>query len=49
MLGEETRLRETRPLKNINDHFPKFIITMDAGEYTDSGIRQVNAIDWLLG
>lgn len=48
MLGEETRTRETRPLKNIKDHFPKFILTMDTGEYTDSGIRQVNAIDWLL-
>ena len=48
MLGNETRARETRPLKNIKDHFPKFILTMDAGEYTDGGIRQVNAIDWLL-
>jgi predicted AAA+ superfamily ATPase len=49
MLGDEIRQRETRPLKNINDHFPKFIITMDECEYTDSGIRQINAIDWLLG
>jgi predicted AAA+ superfamily ATPase len=48
MLGEETRTRETQPLKNIKDHFPKFILTMDAGEYTDGGIRQVNVIDWLL-
>ncbi len=49
MLGDEIRQRETRPLKNIKDHFPKFIITMDECEYTDSGIRQINAIDWLLG
>lgn len=49
MLGPETRDRETRPLQNIKDHFPKFILTMDAGEYSDSGIRQLNAIDWLLG
>lgn len=48
MLGEETRAREMRPLNNINDHFPKFIITMDAGEYSENGIRQINAIDWLL-
>jgi uncharacterized protein len=48
MLGEETRTRETRPLKIIKDNFPKYILTMDAGEYTDSGIRQINAIDWLL-
>ena len=48
MLGQETREREIRPLKNIKDHFPKLILTMDAGEYSDSGIRQLNAIDWLL-
>ena len=48
MLGQETREREIRPLKNIKDHFPKLILTMDAGEYIDSGIRQLNAIDWLL-
>lgn len=48
MLGEETRTREIKPLKNIDDHFPKFVLTMDAGEYTDSGIRQINVIDWLV-
>jgi len=48
LLGEETRIRETRPLKYIKDHFPKFIITSDSGSYNDSGIRQVNAINWLL-
>ena len=46
--SEETRLRETKPLKNIKDHFPKYILTMDEGEYTDEGIRQINALDWLL-
>ncbi len=48
LLGEETRTREIKSLKNIRDHFPKYIITMDSGEYTDSGIRQINALDWLL-
>jgi predicted AAA+ superfamily ATPase len=48
MLGEETRARELRPLNNISDHNRKFIITMDAGEYSYNGIRQINAIDWLL-
>ncbi len=23
-------------------------VTMDAGEYSDNGIRQVNVLDWLL-
>lgn len=49
MLGNDTRDREIRPLQNIKDHFPKFILTMDTGEYSDRGIRQLNAIDWLLG
>jgi len=48
LLGEETRAREMKPLNNIRDHFPKYVITMDSGEYTDSGIRQINALDWLL-
>ena len=49
MLGEETRQRELRPLNNIADHNQKFIITMDHGEYSYDGIKQVNVIDWLLG
>jgi predicted AAA+ superfamily ATPase len=49
LLNPETRLRETAPLNGIKDHNPKFILTMDAGEYTENGIRQINAIDWLLG
>jgi len=48
LLGEEIRAREMKPLNNIKDHFPKYIITMDSGEYTDNGIRQINALDWLL-
>lgn len=48
LVGRETREREVRPLKSVNDHFPKFIITLDAGRYVDDGIQQVNAIDWLL-
>ena len=48
MLGEETRERELSSLCNIDDHYQKFIITMDYGEYSYDGIRQVNVIDWLL-
>jgi predicted AAA+ superfamily ATPase len=49
MLGKETRARELRPLDVIADHNPKYIITLDAGEYSYNGIKQINAIDWLLG
>ena len=41
--------REIKPLRNIHDHFPKLILTLDrftTGNY--EGIRVVNAIDWLL-
>ena len=48
LLGEETRVREVAPLKSVKDHFPKFVLTLDDGTYTDVGIRQINAIDWLL-
>ena len=45
-----TLARELAPLAAIKDHHPKFLLTLD---YTlpasHSGIRQVNAIDWLLG
>ena len=47
MLGKETREREIRALDGISDHNQKFVITMDAGEYSYSGIRQMNVVDWL--
>lgn len=46
----ETLQRELSPLQKINDHYPKFILTLDDdpdGDY--EGIRRVNALDWLLG
>lgn len=48
MLGKETREREISSLDKINDHNQKYIITNDPGEVSYAGIRQVNAIDWLL-
>lgn len=46
----DTLQRELTPLQKINDHYPKFILTLDddpEGDY--EGIRRVNAVDWLLG
>lgn len=40
--------REITPLKKINDHYPKFIITMDELPMNEDGIKQVNVIDFLL-
>lgn len=40
--------REFSSLKKINDHYPKFVLTMDDIPMGDSGIKQVNIIDFLL-
>lgn len=40
--------REIKPLKNIQDYSPRYIITMDPGEESIDGIKRLNAIDWLL-
>lgn len=50
MVEESTFEREMAPLRNINDNYPKTVITLDRftlGNY--EGIQVVNAIDWLLG
>ena len=47
---EETTLtRELDSLQKINDHYPKFILTMDLDPIVDyDGIRKINVLDWLL-
>ena len=40
--------RELRPLQKINDHYPKFILTLDDDPHADyEGIKRINALDWL--
>lgn len=42
--------RELKPLQNIDDYYPKYILTLDEDPEVDyDGIRKVNALDWLLG
>ncbi len=48
ILDENTYTREITPLKKINDHYPKFIISMDEVPMSDDGIKQINTIDLLL-
>lgn len=46
---EKTLKRELASLQSINDHYPKILLTLDDDpemEYT--GIRKINALDWLL-
>jgi len=47
---EETTLkRELSALESINDHYPKYILTMDIDPEVDyNGIRKINVLDWLL-
>lgn len=50
ILGDETREREISPLKDINDHYEKIILTMDRvfTGISEEGIKIVNIIDFLL-
>lgn len=46
----DTLARELRPLQKINDHYPKYILTLDEDPEADyEGIRRMNALDFLLG
>jgi predicted AAA+ superfamily ATPase len=42
--------RELAPFSAIRNHDPKFLLTMDfTPKASHNGIRQINALDWLLG
>jgi len=49
IMDENTRNRELKPLKALDDNYPKTLLTMDRLPYSDfEGIRQINIIDFLL-
>ena len=46
---KDTLERELKPLQNINDHYPKYILTMDVDPISDfDGIKKINVLDWLV-
>ncbi len=45
----ETLNREISPLKSIKDNYPKYVITLDNDNATYEGIKEINALDFLLG
>ena len=48
-IDEVTLNRELSPLKSINDHNAKYLLTMDfIPQVSHEGIKQMNALDWLL-
>lgn len=51
VLDMNTLERELKSLRGIADHYPKYLLTLDEiGANTNhEGIRQLNALDWLLG
>ncbi|MCL2112230.1 MAG: ATP-binding protein [Clostridiales bacterium] len=48
VLDESTLERELRPLRQIKDNHPKFLLTLDEFSSDHDGIQQINLIDWLL-
>lgn len=45
-----TLQRELAPFQQVNDHYTKYLITLDNDPIVfHNGIRQIYAIDWLLG
>ena len=49
LTNEETIEREFRPLKNILDNYPKYVVTMDDVDMSHGGIEHLNLVDFLLG
>lgn len=49
VMEEKTLRRELAPLETIHDHNPKYLLTMDfVPLVSHNGIKQMNALDWLL-
>jgi len=48
-LADDTLKRELAPLQQIDDNYPKYLITMDPNSFDNSGIKHVYALDFLTG
>lgn len=45
-----TLKRELASLQQINDQYPKYILTLDEDPTADyNGIKRINALRWLIG
>ncbi len=45
---EETLKRELKSLEEIDDNYPKFLLTMNEGMGNNNGIKRINVLEWLL-
>ena len=48
MADLKTAEREIRPLKSVDDNYPKYIISTDILTSEIDGIQHINIVDWLL-
>ena len=46
--NEETRTREFKAFNNINDNYPKYIISTNKEDYSQNGIKHINIFDFLM-
>ena len=49
-LEEKTLARELAPLREIDDNYPKYLLTLDNifDDVSYDGIQKLNAVKWLL-
>lgn len=48
LVSEETIKREFSVLENLQDNYPKYVLSMDESDMSEKGIRHMNIIDFLL-
>ena len=48
MISNDVITRELAPLKKVDDNYEKIVLSMDEGQTSYEGIKQINVIDWLL-
>lgn len=49
LIDEKTREREFRLLQMIEDNYPKFILSLDTLDFSESGIKNINVEQFLKG
>jgi hypothetical protein len=45
---EKTYARGMGAFKDIQDHYPKCLLTLDYDTFNVDGIQKLNVIDWLM-
>lgn len=48
LTNEDTRKREFGAFANINDNYPKYIISKNTEDYSQNGIKNINIFDFLM-